>query len=164
MSAEETRTMGVLSEVRKLGFFEILNYLLLVAASACPGCLVVLRFLPHSFSNLDFLKLVFLAVSLTLPLLLANLFFIAIVFYDRESDDPMKVLAVASLACAASLYVGLLASFLLGLGFRVFMAAVAVANVVVIALLTLSGNLEFPKKGKQAGGVVAGDGDPKTSA
>jgi len=156
--------MGVLSEVRKLGFFEILNYLLLFAASACPGYLVVLRFLPQSFSNLDFLKLVFLAVSLTLPLLLADLFLIAIVFYDRESDDPMEVLMVASLACAASLYVGLLGSFLLALEFRVFMVAVVVANVVVIVVLNVSGYLKRPKKGEQAKGVAAGDGDPETSA
>jgi hypothetical protein len=138
--------MGFLSDVRKLEFFEILTYSLILAASACPGYLVILRFSPQLFLQLGFLNLLFLAVSLTLPLLLANLFLIGIVFYDRESDDAMTVLGVAALACAASLYAGLLVSYLFSLSFRSFMAVAAVTNVVLIVVLNLSGHLERPKR------------------
>jgi hypothetical protein len=140
--------MGVLGEIRKLGFFEILSYLLVFVGSACPGYLVVLLFLPQLFSSLDFLKLVFLSVSLTLPLIVVNLFFIAVVFFDRKTDNPMTVLAVSALNSAAALYGGLAAAYLLDLRFRPFAVVVLAVNGAMIVILNLSGNLERPKKGE----------------
>lgn len=64
--------MGLLEDISKMSPVHFENSALVLLAVVAPGYLMVIYFWPHLFFRLDNLKLFFLAISLSLPVLGLN--------------------------------------------------------------------------------------------
>lgn len=96
-----------------------------------PGILIIFYFWPQLFRELDTVKLVFLAISLSLPVVSINT---SMLWADPKKGGVVGNFFVAMGFSFVMLYVCLLAAWYLKMSFAKFVATIAVLESIAVAI------------------------------
>jgi hypothetical protein len=126
--------MGILSEIKgleyKQGMTLVTGFLGLVAS----GFLIIFQFRPELIEKYDILKIVFLSLSLTLPLAIINVVHLVARLKSDDLKDRWNVIGAAMFANVYVIYVPLLVCYLFSLHFRCFLAILFVLELFSILI------------------------------
>lgn len=127
--------MSLVDEMRKLDKFHVFMGLVLFASVIAPGFIVIGMFRPALLVSLDCIKLLLLASSFSVPVLLLNgLVLIPMVAPASAVPDHADVFKWAAIVSAAEQYALLYVTYLLHLQFRTLTVLLAIATCVGLLL------------------------------
>lgn len=132
--------MDIIDQVKKLEAFHIAIFILGFVGIVSPGLLVLFLFKRDLFLSLDFLKLMFLSISLSLPIILCNFFLMGPISDNSESKTEVgEALAMALLVSSAVYYLPLVVMYLWGFSLHTFVwTLVGLEVVLVVGSVTVS--------------------------
>ena len=124
--------MGLISEIKNLKAKHIVFYFCAFFGALAPGFLIIFYFRPELFEKYDVLKLVFLSLALTMPLLAVNIgvaSFLRSNKTEKEEFDIAFFLLNPLIDTGFEIYFPLFASYLYSLNFRFFLALIVGAKI-----------------------------------
>ena len=137
--------MDIIDQVKKLEAFHFAVVILGFVGTVSPGLLVLFLFKRELFLSLDFLKLILLSISLSLPIILCNLFLVGPISENNESKIEIRdALAMALVVSSAVFYLPLAVMYLWGFSLHTFvwtlvsLEAVLAVGSVILSLLPSS--------------------------
>ena|ERR1017187_8105880 len=133
--------MGLLSEVEKLNYKQIWVYALVFLGTIASGFLIIFLFKPDLIEKYDVLKLVFLSLALTLPLVEINAVISAILFHNLPNDSEngeaeknIDAVRGALLLNSIVIYPSLLVCYFCSLKFKWFLGMVGALEFFIFIL------------------------------
>jgi hypothetical protein len=131
--------VGWISEVKKIEAHLVIVLLLVFLSTIAPGFLLLFRFKPELLEKLDSVKLVLLAISLTLPVLVVNVVSVMFVFFSAVgSGRDLKVFVLGGcVVTVIAFYGALLGAYLESWTFVRFLASLFGVDVAILIWLKL---------------------------
>lgn len=126
--------MSILDDLKRLEAADIVLYVSLLLATACPGTALLYVYAPNLVVAIATAKLVLLALTLALPVFLAN-YILTVLFVESPDERFLLELPGASFVTAAAFYAALLAAALLHLRFRIFLVLLVIADALFFLFL-----------------------------
>ncbi len=111
--------------LRSLSPLEIVVVSMLFISTIAGGGLVIFLYDPKMFMDMDMAKLVILALSISVPLVMLNTFLVSLPFEKTEFKEH---LAVAGVATALALYIPIIVRYVFEIKFGWFLVIVAVVE------------------------------------
>jgi hypothetical protein len=140
--------MDVIDQVKKLEAFHFVASIVGFVGIISPGLLILFLFKRDLFISLDLIKLILLSVSLSLPIILFNLFLWGALPDDsKESKNTIAIdLVVALVTSSTVFYLPLAVTFLWGLGFHAYLWILVVLEVILAIIAVLISIVDSSKK------------------
>lgn len=123
--------MSLLSEIRKLEYKDVFRYTSAFFGTVATGFLIIYHFKPELIEKYDILKLAFLSLALTLPLMEINAIISGIMFHklpgspESETEKNIEAVMGALKLNVMVIYPSLLVCYLWSLNFKWFLGMVA---------------------------------------
>ena len=134
----------MLKDIKDLTWTQTLGGLFGFTGAIAPGFLLIYLYKPELLSSLDTLKVIFFSLSLSLPIIIVNLF---LQFNILDEDGEEFEIAVISLFMSSLVsYPSILISYLFLLSFKEFLIVLAIAQIVVFILFIFIKKVEEKNK------------------
>jgi hypothetical protein len=117
--------MSLLSEIKGLEYKQGLLFATAFFGMVASGFLIVFQFRPELIEKYDILKIVFLSLALTMPLVTINVIQITLRPSRAEFEDKKLLIGAAMFVNVFVIYVPLLVCYLFSLRFRWFLGLVS---------------------------------------
>lgn len=133
--------MSGLNDLKQLTHKDFVVATMLFLSIVAPGILILQMFKPNLFATLDTIKVIFLAISITLPILAINFFGIGYAGHikrvrQRESlnEGYIRASFLAMLATIGVLYAAILIAYVCDFPFNHFVLVACIAQAIALLL------------------------------
>ncbi|GGK49605.1 MULTISPECIES: hypothetical protein [Aliivibrio] len=131
--------MTIVSDLKSIDGLFTTTLLVLFLSVIAPGVLIIYLFLPELFLELDGIKFVLLASSLSLPVFILNCVFMpAVMGYGKDDNyDFQHVGVLSGIFSSTILYGCLIAAYIFALKFSLFLGIIVIIEVLWLSFCSV---------------------------